>query len=189
MANFDASGADTGVLLTLLGFGYDGQDPLGSNDAQHYSWITNGGHDIEATGTGISFNNDPPTTGTIDALIIDLGDDGDMDVDVSGLSASLVVMTSGATGFLDEVLGGDDTMVGSSFADLLKGAGGDDGISGGGGNDTIVAGSGHDTVTGGNGAASRKPARKPTNCVTRISGPGVVSARPSPSTISGAVIQ
>ena len=42
---------------------------------------------------------------------------------------------------------------------------------------------------GENGAASRKAARKPTNCVTRISGPGVVSARPRPSTISGAVIQ
>ena len=39
---------------------------------------------------------------------------------------------------------------------------------------------------GENGAASRKAARKPTNCVTRISGPGVVSARPRPSTISGA---
>ena len=44
-------------------------------------------------------------------------------------------------------------------------------------------------MTGEKGAASRNAARKPTNCVTRISGPGVVSARPSPSTISGAVIQ
>ncbi len=44
-------------------------------------------------------------------------------------------------------------------------------------------------VSGVNGAASRKAARKPTNCVTRISGPGVVSARPSASTISGAVNQ
>ena len=44
-------------------------------------------------------------------------------------------------------------------------------------------------MIGENGAASRKAARKPTNWVTRISGPGVVSARPKPSTISGAVIQ
>ncbi len=44
-------------------------------------------------------------------------------------------------------------------------------------------------TSGVNGAASRNAARKPTNCVTRISGPGVVSARPRPSTISGAVIQ
>ena len=40
-----------------------------------------------------------------------------------------------------------------------------------------------------NGAGLRKPARKPTNCVTRISGPGVVSARPRPSIISRAVSQ
>ena len=44
-------------------------------------------------------------------------------------------------------------------------------------------------VTGEKGAASRKAARKPTNCVTRMRGPGVVSARPRPSTISGALIQ
>ena len=31
---------------------------------------------------------------------------------------------------------------------------------------------------------SRQAARKPTNCVTMISGPGVVSAMPSPSSIS-----
>ena len=31
---------------------------------------------------------------------------------------------------------------------------------------------------------ARKPVRKPTNCSTRISGPGVVSARPSPASIS-----
>ena len=44
-------------------------------------------------------------------------------------------------------------------------------------------------TSGENGAALRKAARKPTNCVTRISGPGVVSARPRPSTISRAESQ
>src|SRR6185312_2140287 len=44
-------------------------------------------------------------------------------------------------------------------------------------------------VIGEKGAGFRNAARKPTNCVTRMSGPGVVSASPSPSTISGAVIQ
>ncbi len=53
----------------------------------------------------------------------------------------------------------------------------------------VIAAPSTPAVTGENGAASRKAARKPTNCVTRISGPGVVSARPRPSTISGAVIQ
>ncbi len=34
------------------------------------------------------------------------------------------------------------------------------------------------------GPGERYPARKPTNCSTRISGPGVVSARPRPASIS-----
>ena len=53
----------------------------------------------------------------------------------------------------------------------------------------VIAAPSTPAVSGENGAASRNAARKPTNCVTRISGPGVVSARPRPSTISGAVIQ
>ena len=39
---------------------------------------------------------------------------------------------------------------------------------------------------GSSAPGSRNAARKPTNCTTRISGPGVVSARPSPSSISPA---
>ena len=53
----------------------------------------------------------------------------------------------------------------------------------------VIAAPSTPAMTGENGAASRKAARKPTNCVTRIKGPGVVSASPRPSTISGAVIQ
>ena len=44
-------------------------------------------------------------------------------------------------------------------------------------------------ATGEKGSGARNAARKPTNCVTLISGPGRVSARPRPSTISGALIQ
>jgi hypothetical protein len=42
---------------------------------------------------------------------------------------------------------------------------------------------------GANGTASRQAARKATNCSTWISGPGVVSASPSPSTISAGLSQ
>jgi hypothetical protein len=38
--------------------------------------------------------------------------------------------------------------------------------------------------SGGMSPALRKAPRKPTNCVTMISGPGVVSAMPRPSSIS-----
>jgi hypothetical protein len=53
----------------------------------------------------------------------------------------------------------------------------------------VIAAPSTPAVTAENGAASRNAARNPTNCVTRMRGPGVVSASPSPSTISGAVIQ
>ena len=39
-------------------------------------------------------------------------------------------------------------------------------------------------MSGDSPLASRKAPMKPTNCVTMISGPGVVSAMPSPSSIS-----
>ena len=38
----------------------------------------------------------------------------------------------------------------------------------------------HAVFTGENGAGERRAAMKPTNCVTRMVGPGVVSARPRP---------
>ena len=44
-------------------------------------------------------------------------------------------------------------------------------------------------IGGEKGAASRQAARKPTCWVTRIVGPGVVSASPSPSAISAALSQ
>ena len=50
----------------------------------------------------------------------------------------------------------------------------------------VIAAPSSPATSGVNGAASRKAAMKPTNCVTRINGPGVVSASPSPSTISDA---
>ena len=46
---------------------------------------------------------------------------------------------------------GDDTLVGSSVANLLTGLAGDDVLKGGEGNDTINAGTGEDTLSGGDG--------------------------------------
>jgi len=153
MATFNASIAD--IAVDMLDFGtidFAGQDPAGPNNATNYSWLTSDGHDIQATGNNISFNNDPPTSGNVNTLFIDLQNDGDTDVTVTGLNgASLVGMTGGALNFLNTVLGGDDTLIGSSSADILKGAGGNDSINGGGGNDSLLGGAGSDTLRGGNG--------------------------------------
>jgi hypothetical protein len=53
----------------------------------------------------------------------------------------------------------------------------------------VIAAPSRLATSGVNGAGARKAAMKPTNCVTRMSGPGVVSASPRPSTISGALSQ
>ncbi|UJA00814.1 beta strand repeat-containing protein [Acinetobacter johnsonii] len=45
-------------------------------------------------------------------------------------------------------LGGDDTITGSNFADIIRGGAGDDTIDSGAGNDIIIGGKGNDTMTG-----------------------------------------
>ncbi|POR40076.1 hypothetical protein CRT23_25920, partial [Methylobacterium sp. V23] len=47
--------------------------------------------------------------------------------------------------------GGNDTVIGSSFADNLLGGAGADALSGGAGNDTLTGGAGNDTLDGGAG--------------------------------------
>jgi Ca2+-binding RTX toxin-like protein len=47
--------------------------------------------------------------------------------------------------------GGDDTIVGSTIANMLDGSDGNDALTGGDGNDTLVGGSGNDTLNGGQG--------------------------------------
>ncbi|MNZ01070.1 Poly(beta-D-mannuronate) C5 epimerase 5 [compost metagenome] len=48
-------------------------------------------------------------------------------------------------------LGGDDTITGSNFADIIRGGTGNDTINAGAGNDIIIGGKGNDTLTGGLG--------------------------------------
>ena len=64
--------------------------------------------------------------------------------DFSGLT-SLVSLT-----FVDAG-NGNDTIIGSSFADDLRGGAGNDILDGGGGNDTLNGGAGHDILHGGAG--------------------------------------
>ena len=50
------------------------------------------------------------------------------------------------------VFGGNDTIIGSAFNDILPGLAGNDVINGNAGNDTLKGGSGNDTLNGGSGA-------------------------------------
>jgi Ca2+-binding RTX toxin-like protein len=76
---------------------------------------------------------------------------------VTGLSVNLGTL-NGISTYSDYVAelakqfgGGNDTINGSSRADLINGYGGDDTIFGNGGNDTIFGGDGNDTIHGGDG--------------------------------------
>lgn len=55
-------------------------------------------------------------------------------------------------GLVAYLLGGDDRLVGSAYADRLGGFAGDDLLDGGAGDDVLEGGVGHDTLTGGRGA-------------------------------------
>ena len=80
MADFNAGGADTGVdMLDPEMVDFAGQDPGGVNSSTRYTWLTSGGHSVEARGSGISGTDDPPTSGTVHTIHIDLSDDGDVD--------------------------------------------------------------------------------------------------------------
>jgi Ca2+-binding RTX toxin-like protein len=70
--------------------------------------------------------------------------------DVSGLNISIgsVISSSGAVLATSALLAGDDSIMGSPFADLLLGGAGNDTIDGGGGNDTVIGGDGNDAIHG-----------------------------------------
>ena len=70
------------------------------------------------------------------------GTNGADDEDFSGLSSGLTYAA----------LGGNDTVVGTGFADTLIGGTGNDTIAGGNGADKLIDTSGSNTISGGNGA-------------------------------------
>lgn len=94
------------------------------------------------------------TGGTIDSFSID--GPGGADFSISGLDMSArdfykALIHFDAAKLLDLVLGGDETISGSSFGDFLYGGDGGDTISGNKGRDWLVGGDGDDRITGGLG--------------------------------------
>lgn len=73
--------------------------------------------------------------------------------DTMNLSTLDLTKFSGLTDGSIEIRGGagNDTLVGSPLADVLKGEDGNDTLNGGAGNDTLIGGNGNDTLIGGAG--------------------------------------
>jgi hypothetical protein len=74
----------------------------------------------------------------------------DLSVDAKALAAQIPV-AAGDSQLFSSLLGGNDTITGSSFADRLQGFAGSDTINAGAGDDYIAEGPGNDTIDGGTG--------------------------------------
>jgi Ca2+-binding RTX toxin-like protein len=165
MTVVNASTATEAVNITLVSdqFFFDTRDPVGTNSSTQYSWLTTGGDDLQGTGSGIDFNGNPPATGTVTDIDVDLSNNNFATPDVvisnitrpAGLgvagNARLSVITGTATDFFDEIMSLDDEMTGSDFNDTFKAGGGDDVLNMGDGNDSAFGMDDNDTLNGEDG--------------------------------------
>lgn len=92
------------------------------------------------------------TGGTIDSFSID--GPGKADFSISGLDLSAKALYNAIVNFqgakvVSLLLGGDETISGSGFGDLIYGGAGDDTIRGNDGRDRLFGGAGDDLITGG----------------------------------------
>ncbi|MCF3638621.1 hypothetical protein LXM94_01380 [Rhizobium sp. TRM95111] len=108
-------------------------------------------------GEDLAFDGSDATAGTVTAVRF-FTRDGDPIIAFEDLSLSAVEMQRGIetlgwfSGFVEEVLKGDDTIIGSANGEQIYGTAGNDLIGGGGGNDVIYGYSGAEMMFGGLGA-------------------------------------
>lgn len=153
MATFTVPNSNQSVnMLDEDQFVFQQQDMTGLNSSTRFAWTTPDGTAVQAWGTGITFSGGVATGGTVERLEVDLGanDPANPNYVVTGLSADLVTMTGSTAGFLSEVLGADDIILGPNASSTLKGGGGDDSIDGTDGGRLVLGGDGNDTITGSN---------------------------------------
>ena len=164
MSIINAAAADEAVILSPFTnqFDYQIQDVAnGVNNANSYSWLTSGNDDIQASGNGMDFTDPTPDFGNVTSMTLDLLDDGDIDVTMTGITAlnggggvspaRLGVMVDSMQLMFDEIMSFSDTITGSAFNDTFKAGGGNDVLNLGAGNDTGFGEAGNDTLNGSSG--------------------------------------
>ena len=120
-----------------------------------------GGQDVVVTSSGgaggvvqVSIDGVPASFGTVTPAsvqsIVVNGDLGDNSVDLGSVTSTSFT-NGGGVAVTVNALGGNDSVIGSAFADTLSGGDGADSIFGGPGNDRVFAGAGNDLVDGGVG--------------------------------------
>jgi Ca2+-binding RTX toxin-like protein len=154
------------VYTELLGafgalrFDYDEQTlKIDPEWTSHYASYTDshGGNRIYLEGDHLTYAGNKITGGTIDKIIFENSDGGAM-VTMTGGDFNAKAVTHILTGengveiFLDKIMSGNDTVIGSGISDFLSGGMGNDKVNGGTGNDTLYGGKGNDRLHGGAGS-------------------------------------
>lgn len=166
MATLDGTNALSGLdLANFDTYRFVGQNLLGQNSSTQYAWLTAAGHAFQATGENIVVDmTGNAIGGNVGQIDIDLGNNGSVDIVITGVAASFPALIENAPVFdeplfMQQVFGGDDILDGTAFNDTLlgdasqfKGAGGSDFIDGRDGDDLIEGRGGDDVLVGGNGA-------------------------------------
>ena len=116
--------------------------------------ITQGNIDFIFKGTGIQYLGPLPTDGTLTSLDIQI--DNASTYKFTGFhipvqTASNFFFNGNPQQFVSLFLGGNTTIIGSEFDDMLPGGTGNDTIKGRGGNDKLLGGAGNDKLDGGLG--------------------------------------
>ncbi|MEQ1952974.1 calcium-binding protein [Mesorhizobium sp. CN2-181] len=120
---------------------YDDNDFYMRFQGDGFNYVTNNSNRVLSGGTITSF---------------EYVERGDTALKITGLAVSAAAAANFAVaqnslGFLGLLLGGDDSIIGTPFGDLVFGFAGNDRISGGAGADNLDGYEGNDTINGGTG--------------------------------------
>ena len=133
----------------------DGNYTPKSISATSVTLKTDGG--IKFVISGHNFGGTPPNlTGSVTGIEAVSGGHTLYEATHLGLDLATVTNASSLSDFLKDLLGGNDTLIGSGDDDLLRGFGGGDKILGKNGKDTLIGDSGGDNLQGGNQADTLK---------------------------------
>lgn len=144
----------------------DGDNTINVGDGSNNVTVGNGNNSISG-GSG----NDTFVAGNGNNIFVGglgtnsfTGGTGNNTIDYSLITSTPIIInllagTASGTGLSDSFTGvqnviggsGNDTITGTTLANIIYGGDGDDVITGGGGNDTLYGGNGNDTITGGTG--------------------------------------
>lgn len=124
----------------------------GQQTVNGFTTVVGGQVWLSVSGSGFSYSGNNPVDGTISSITF--SPDGQTIGTLSGLSlnyADLInnLKVNGVGAAISQLLSGDDSILGTSFADVLFGREGDDVISGFAGADRLYGDGGEDTLNGG----------------------------------------